>query len=171
MQKSSKTDRESLLYALNWFLDEVKQFKEVRQVALIGSICTNKPNPKDIDLLISIKPKTDLKKLATLRRKTQGRIGQGLLGTDMFIVEDGRYLGRLCRYREPWPRVVCCNDNLICDRTRNYLCNTSNNFSIDKSIINNPPITIYPKFSTTIEIPNDVGKVLHPYISQTAKFP
>lgn len=154
-----KTDREALLLAARWCVDEIKNLDEVIQVALIGSVCTNKPNPKDIDLLVTVRPGSDLTRLARLNRKTQGRIQQGLCSAEIFVAEDGRYVGRICRYREPWPRVICGNNKLVCDLHKEFLCNTSNNFTLSQSLIDTPPIILYPKFSASANVPDDVRQI------------
>jgi predicted nucleotidyltransferase len=159
MPVCQRTDRQALLSAVRWFLNEARHLDEVLQIALIGSVCTNKKHPKDIDLLITVKPGSDLKRLATLRRKTQGRIQQGLLGTDMFIVDTGEYIGRLCRYREPHPRVSCCDDKLVCDSTKTFLCDTSRNFVIPQSLVDYPTIILYPEFSAPPGTPDDVLQI------------
>jgi predicted nucleotidyltransferase len=49
-----------------------KRLPGITRIALIGSLTTNKANPKDADLLLSVTDDTDLTSLARLTRKLQG---------------------------------------------------------------------------------------------------
>lgn len=150
------TDRGALLLAAKWFVDKAKNLDCVKQIALIGSICTSKKNPKDIDLLLAIAAGADIAPLAKLTRQMQGRIQRGLLGADVFLVEEGNYLGRPCRYREPHMRVVCANDNLRCSLDRAFLCDTSTAFTLKKALLASPPIILYPRLHAEVPVPADV---------------
>ncbi len=149
-------DRDVLLDVGKWFFDQAKLLTEVEQIALVGSICTAKKKPKDIDFLVNIRSGADIKALATLARKLQGRIQKGNLGADVFIVEDGKYIGRACHYKEPWPRVVCRQRALHCSLERNYLCNTANNFQLKKDVIEKPALILWPSLIINAELPGDV---------------
>jgi predicted nucleotidyltransferase len=150
------TDRGALLLAAKWFVDRAKKVESVKQIALIGSICTGKQNPKDIDILLTIAANTDIAPIARLSRQMLGRIQRGLLGADVFLVEEGRYLGRPCRYREPHPRVVCAHDNLRCSLDRAFLCDTSMAFKLKGKLLASPPIILYPEFQAKVVVPADV---------------
>jgi len=70
------------------FLDEAARFVRaasaipgVRRIAMIGSIVTDKPNPKDIDLLLTVTDEADLAPLALCARRLRqvgDRICSGL---------------------------------------------------------------------------------------------
>ena len=129
---NAPTDRSVLLDCTQWFVEKIKQLDGVIRVALIGSICTNQKNPKDIDILITIREGLDITRIATLKRKLSGRIQRGSLGADVFLVENGQYIGRPCNYKEPWVRVVCAQNKNICHIDRLFLCDTSRNFQLGK---------------------------------------
>ena len=152
-------DRGALLLAAKWFVEKASTIDAVQQIALIGSICTGKKNPKDIDLLLTLTPGANIAPLSRLKRQMQGRIQRGLLGADVFLMEEGKYLGRPCRYREPHPRVVCAHDGLMCSLERSFLCNTSAAFNLEKKLLVSPPIILFPKFRASVEVPADIRTV------------
>jgi len=101
-----------------------------------------------------------LKQLGKLKRKLQGRISRGSMGSDVFIVEGDHYIGRACQYREPWPRADCISRKLRCADGREFLCETSANFSLDQHVIDNPPVILWPEVRQNAHVPADVQKVL-----------
>jgi predicted nucleotidyltransferase len=46
--------REQLLSHLPWFVSAVAKLPGIRRIALLGSITTDKQNPKDIDFLVVV---------------------------------------------------------------------------------------------------------------------
>jgi len=63
------------------FLDEVLRFVRsaanlpgVLRIALVGSILTDRPDPKDVDVLVSVADDAELAPLAALGRRLQGRL-------------------------------------------------------------------------------------------------
>ena len=150
------TDRGALLLAAKWFVDRAKKLESVKQIALVGSICTNKKNPKDIDILLTIATDSDIAPLSKLKRQMQGRTQRGLLGADVFLVEEGQYIGRPCRFRDPHPRVACAHDGLRCNLDRAFLCDTSAAFKLKNELLTSPPIILYPEFQAKISVPADV---------------
>jgi len=154
------SDREHLLAAAQWFVDEVAKLEDVEQVALVGSLCSDQRKPRDLDLLVTTKPGASIKALAKLKRSLQGKISRGSMGSDVFIAEGGHYIGRACQYREPWPRADCMARKLRCADGREFLCDTSANFSLDQHIIDNPPVILWPEVKQNADVPGDVRKLL-----------
>jgi len=71
----------------------------VLRIALIGSLTTDEPDPKDADLLVTVADDADLAPLATLGRKLQGHAQSFNRGGEVFLADPrGNYLGRTC----PW---------------------------------------------------------------------
>jgi predicted nucleotidyltransferase len=157
--KKNETDRSVLLGAAKWLVDAVVNCHEIKKVALCGSICTNKEHPKDLDVLIYLKSDADIKPVAALKRKLQGQISRGRLGADVFLIEDDKYIGRACYYKEPWCRVVCSNAGLRCDLKRLHLCDTSRTVTLKQELVDNPPVTIFPEFSTIVQLPQDLKEI------------
>jgi len=108
---------------------------------------------RDLDLLVTVKPGSSIKALGKLKRKLQGKISRGSMGSDVFIAEGGRYIGRACQYREPWPRADCMARKLHCADGREFLCDTSADFSLDEAVIDNPPVILWPEVKKNTEIP------------------
>src|SRR6266498_2923745 len=93
--------RHQLLSHLPWFVSTATKLSGVRRVALLGSITTNKQDPKDIDFLVEIEDEVDLEPLARLGRKIKGRAQQINRGADIFLADNrGKYIGRTCSWRE-----------------------------------------------------------------------
>lgn len=155
-----ETDRSALLQAAKWFLENIFKRDDIEKIAFLGSICTNKKYPKDIDILVYLKPGADIESIAALKRKFQGRIDRGTMGADIFLAENGKYIGRACCYKEPWVRAVCAQQKLCCNRDRIFLCDTSQSFALKPEIVANPPVVVYPDFSTESAIPNDLKEMI-----------
>jgi predicted nucleotidyltransferase len=100
--------RPHLLDAVLAFVRATRSTPGILRIALLGSLATDKPVPKDADVLVTIDPAMDLAPLARLGRRLQGTAQTINLGADIFLADAaGRYLGRICHYRECWPRVAC----------------------------------------------------------------
>jgi hypothetical protein len=64
MKDNSAGHRQQLLDALRRFVVAARQIAGVRRIALLGSIVTPRPNPKDIDVLVVVADDADLTPLA-----------------------------------------------------------------------------------------------------------
>jgi len=90
-----------LLEAVLTFVRSARDCPGVLRIALVGSLTTPKPIPKDADVLVTIKADMDLAQLARCGRRLKGTAQTINLGGDIFLAdESGRYLGRICHYRE-----------------------------------------------------------------------
>lgn len=96
------SDREHLLAAAEWFVEEASKLEDVNQIALVGSLCTDQKKPRDLDLLVTVRPDASIKALGKLKRKLQGKISRGSMGSDVFIMEGGCYIGRACQQQTQW---------------------------------------------------------------------
>ncbi|MFB3902207.1 MAG: hypothetical protein ACE15E_02035 [Acidobacteriota bacterium] len=160
VEADRNTDRGALLHAGRVFLGLAARLEEVQQTALIGSMTTEKKKPKDIDFLVTVKPRTDLRRLAKAARRLSGEIARGRLGSDVFVVEEGDYLGRTCRFTDPWQRRQCLVNRLACCTERKFLCDTSSNFRLAPELIADPPIVLFPEFRARVPVPKDVTAML-----------
>ena len=98
--------REKLLSHLPWFVSQVAKLPGVHRIALLGSIITNKQNPKDIDFLVVVDDDLNLEPLARLGRKIKGSAQQMNRGADIFLADvQGRYIGRTCSWRRCGPGI------------------------------------------------------------------
>ena len=93
--------RVQLLEAALTFVRSAACLPGVKRIALIGSLTTPEPSPKDIDVLVSVTDDMSLAPLAKAARQLNGRAMQSgrSRGGDVFLADvGGNYLGRTC----PW---------------------------------------------------------------------
>lgn len=67
------------------FVRVARKLPGVTRIALIGSMTTEEPEPKDADLLVTVTDDADLARLATLGRKLQGHAQGFNRGGDVFL--------------------------------------------------------------------------------------
>jgi predicted nucleotidyltransferase len=89
MRDTFENHRTELLDGLRRFVVAARSVAGVRQIALVGSIVTTKPNPKDIDVLVVVADDADLALLAKHARRLQGHAQSFNRGADVFVA-DGR---------------------------------------------------------------------------------
>src|SRR6266542_1977454 len=93
--------RPYLLAGVLRFVRAARNVEGVVRIALIGSLATDKLNPKDADLLVTIRDDADLVLLAALGRKLQGHAQQRNRGGEVFFcLPEGAYLGRTCFWKD-----------------------------------------------------------------------
>jgi predicted nucleotidyltransferase len=86
--------RPHLLNAVLAFVRAARSTPGVLRIALLGSLATDKPAPKDADVLVTIDSAIDLGPLARLARRLQGTAQTVNLGADIFLADAaGRYRG------------------------------------------------------------------------------
>lgn len=157
---STGTVREEMLAGVLRFVRGVERIAGVRRIALIGSIVTTKPTPKDVDLLVTVTDDADLAPLARCARQLQG----GLQGTnhwaDVFLVDErGRYLGRTCTWRECRPGLRASCDALHCG-WRPHLHDDLRDIRLTEAVIADPPVEIWPTVVRRTPVPRDVEGLL-----------
>jgi len=130
----------------------------VRRIALIGSLTTEKPVPKDADLLVVIDDTVDFDALAQLGRRLKGTAQSINLGGDIFLADEtGRYIGRICGHRECHPRKTCYALN--CGR-RQHLNDDLQEVALAPALMAEPPIDLRPKIVVRRTVPDDVNSLL-----------
>ena len=150
--------RRFLLLAVRSFVRAASVCPGVQRIALVGSLATDKAIPKDADVLITIDGAMDLDKLAQVGRRLQGTAQTINLGADIFLADkEGRYIGRICHYRECHPRAAC----------RAQHCGSRPNLNDDlhvvtllKDLIAAPPVDLWPKVIRRQTMPSDVEALL-----------
>jgi hypothetical protein len=151
--------REVLLTEVLNFVRAARDCAGVRRIALVGSLATPKPIPKDADVLATLEPGLDLEELAPIGRRLKGRCGTINLGADVFLCEtDGRYIGRVCGFRECHPRVRC--EAQTCASGRNRLNDDLHLVTLSPSLIAEPPFDLWPAVVRRAEAPEDVERLL-----------
>jgi len=157
-QPSVGEPRRHLLAATLAFVVAAWELPGVRRIALIGSLTTNKPVPKDTDLLVVIDDNVDFEKLAMLGRRLKGTTQSINLGADIFLADHNeRYIGRICRYRECFPRVLC--EARHCGQ-RNHLNDDLDLVTLAQSLIAAPPVDLRPGIVVRCAVPEDVEALL-----------
>ena len=150
--------RPHLLRAVLAFVRSARLCPGVRRIALVGSLTTGKPVPKDADVLVTVDGVDDLGPLARLGRRLKGQ-GQHInLGADVFLADEtGRYLGRICGYRECHPRALC--RALSCGR-RQHLNDDLQIVTLAAELIAAPPVELWPRIVRRTDVPADVEEEL-----------
>ena len=82
MKATSEGHRQQLLDGLRRFVVSARQIAGVRRIAVLGSILTMKPDPKDIDVLVVVADYADLTPLAACARRLQGHAQSFNRGAD-----------------------------------------------------------------------------------------
>jgi hypothetical protein len=150
--------RRPLLLAVRSFVRDARDCPGVLRIALVGSLTTAKANPKDADVLVTIAGTMDLTKLARAGRRLKGLAQTINLGADIFLADEGgRYLGRICHYRECHPRRACLAEH--CGR-RESLNDDLHVVTLSNELIAAPPVDLWPKVVRRVMVPPDVVAIL-----------
>ena len=86
-QPSVPDPRRRLLTAVLAFVQAARSLSGVRRIALLGSLTTDKPVPKDADVLVTIDADMDLAPLARIARRLKGTVQTVNLGADIFLAD------------------------------------------------------------------------------------
>lgn len=80
------------------------------------------------------------------------------LGADIFLADEGgRYIGRICHYRQCFPRIACLAEH--CGR-REHLNDDLHVVTLSKELIAVPPVTLWPQVVRNSAVPHDVEALL-----------
>jgi hypothetical protein len=150
--------RRALLLAVHSFVRAACTCPGVLRIALMGSLVTSKEIPKDADVLVTINDTMDLGELARAGRRLKGTAQTINLGADIFLAdEDGRYLGRICHYRECHPRVACLAQHC---GLREHLNDDFHVVTLSKELLAAPPVDLWPNVIRRLTVPPDVEALL-----------
>jgi predicted nucleotidyltransferase len=156
MNGTSEGHRQHLLNGLRRFVASVTQIPGVRRIAVLGSIVTIKPDPKDIDVLVVVADDADLAALATCARRLQGQAQSFNRGADVFLADErGAYIGRTCRWKDCRPGVRRSCDALHCGR-RPYLHDDLDAITLNTTLVQSPPVTLWPHVERGGQLPRDL---------------
>lgn len=151
--------REQLLSYLPWFVSEATKLSGIRRVALLGSITTNKQNPKDIDFLVVVDDDVDLEPLARLGRKIKVRAQQTNRGADIFLADaKGTYIGRTCSWKECRPGIRRSCDALNCGK-QPYLHDDLETVSLSDATVR-AALELWPSVEQRVGLPEDLKRTL-----------
>jgi len=156
MTNSELTIRDNLLTEVLGFVERARVCPGVRRIALIGSLVTDKDNPKDADVLVTVDDDADLTQLATVGRRLKGHAQSRNKGADIFLADPaGNYIGRICHWRECYPGKRMSCDARHCGR-RPYLHDDLDDVTLNASLIKAPPLELWPTIVRRTELPRDV---------------
>jgi hypothetical protein len=140
------------------FVRAARSTPGVHRISLLGSLASDKPVPKDADVLVTIDAAMDLHPLARLGRRLKGTAQTINLGADIFLADQaGRYLGRICHYRECRPRVAC--RALSCG-LRQHLNDDLQIVTPSPVLVSAPPIDLWPNIVARCAVPTDTQALL-----------
>ncbi|MBI5030122.1 MAG: hypothetical protein HZB51_06310 [Chloroflexi bacterium] len=152
--------RTRLIAEVLTFVRAARRVPGVTRIALIGSLTTDEPEPKDADLLVTVTDDADLAPLATLGRKLQGHAQGFNRGGEVFLADpQDNYLGRTCPWKQCAPGIRMRCDALHCGR-RHYLHDDLETIRLAKELIAAPPIVLWPQIIAHVPIPADVEQGL-----------
>ncbi|QCI67363.1 DUF6932 family protein [Phreatobacter stygius] len=157
-QPSVPDPRRHLLEAVLAFARAAQSSPGVQRIALLGSLTTDKPVPKDADVLVTIEAAMDLSGLARLGRRLKGTAQTINLGADIFLADRAdRYLGRICHYRECHTRVACRASH--CGQ-RQHLNDDLQIITLSPALISAPPVDLWPRIVRRGAVPADTEALL-----------
>jgi hypothetical protein len=160
MREKLENRRAELLHGLLEFVQGAKRVAGVRQISLMGSITTPKPNPKDIDVLVVVSDDADLALLARHARRLQGYAQTLNRGADVFLADErGKYIGRTCQWKECRPGIRQACDARHCGR-RPHLHDDLDDVKISEAAIAVPPVTLWPVVRRHAQLPRDLDVVV-----------
>lgn len=160
MGTTGEGHRAELLEGLRRFVTAARHVTGVRRIALVGSIVTAKPDPKDIDVLVVVSADADLASLAVHARRLQGHAQSLNRGADVFLANDrGEYIGRTCRWKDCRPGVRQACDARHCGR-RPHLHDDLDAITLSENVVAAPPVTLWPAVERHCVLPSDLEAVV-----------
>jgi len=159
-QRIPQTVRQWLLEDALQFVHTAMQLPGVVRIALLGSLTTEKPEPKDVDLLIAVTDAADLTPMAQAARRLKGHAQSYNHGADVFVADpSGHYLGRLCPWKQCAPGIRASCDALHCGH-RPFLHDDLATIRLASALVAHPPLDLFPEVIRRVPIPADVEAIL-----------
>jgi hypothetical protein len=138
------------------FVRAARKLPGVTRIALIGSLTTDRADPKDADLLLTVTDDADLTLLARCARRLQGRAQGFNRGGDVFLMNaQGTYLGRTCPWKECAPGIRQSCNALHCG-LRHYLHDDLQTLTLPQAVISEPALELWPQMTARAPVPEDV---------------
>ena len=152
--------RSHLLAGVLAFTQAACRIPGVTRIALIGSLATDKPDPRDADLLVTVADDADLTLLAAHGRKLLGHAQSRNCGGEVFLASPpGDYLGRTCPWKTCAPGIRMSCDAQHCGQ-RPYLHDDLRAIRLPRALIAAPPIELWPQVVAHATPPKDVEALL-----------
>ncbi|HZL36419.1 MAG TPA: hypothetical protein VFC78_13955 [Tepidisphaeraceae bacterium] len=154
--------RHFLLLQVRRFVERAVQIPGIERIALVGSLTTEKPDPKDADVLVTVRDDADLASLAAEGRRLKGRTQTRNKTADIFLCDpSGIYIGRTCHWRDCRPGVRMACDALHCGR-RHYLHDDLRCVTLSTALVTKPPLVLWPRVIRNAALPADLERILIP---------
>jgi hypothetical protein len=154
------SERARLIAEVLAFVRAAHRLPGITRIALIGSLTTDKADPKDADLLETLTDDTDLAPLAHLSRRLQGHAQNMNRGGEVFLVNpSNNYLGRICQWKICAFGIRMSCDALHCGQ-REYLHDDLKAITLAQNVIAAPPLELWPQIIARVPIPQDVEQGL-----------
>lgn len=151
--------RQQLLSEILWFVPAVARLIGVRRIALLGSMTTEKKDPKDIDFLVFVDDEVSLGPLAKIGRKVKGHAQNIGRGADIFLANPtGHYIGRTCGWIQCGPGIRRSCRALNCGR-RHYLNDDLKAVTLSDETVRSS-VELWPVVERRTGLPDDLEKVL-----------
>jgi len=152
--------RTHLLAGVLAFTQAACRVPSVTRIALIGSLATDKPDPKDADTLVTVADDADLTLLAAHGRKLLGHCQSRNRGGEVFLANPrGVCLGRACPWKDCRPGIRMSCDARHCG-ARPYLHDDLGAIRLPKALVTQPPIELWPQAAAHVSVPADVEALL-----------
>jgi predicted nucleotidyltransferase len=152
--------RVHLLNGVRKFVLEAVECPGVHRIAIVGSLTTDKQDPNDADVLVTVSAGAELSKLARAARRLKGHAQQINCGADIFLVDPAEvYIGRICHWKDCRPGVRQSCDALHCGR-RPFLHDDVQVVNLDPDLVNNPPVVVWPSIIRNQSVPDDVESIV-----------
>lgn len=149
-----------LLAGVRRFVKRACACPGVGRIALVGSLVTDKRDPKDADLLVTVADGADLAPLAIEARRLKGHAQGRNKGADVFLADPrGGYIGRICHWRECRPGIRASCRARHCGQ-RPFLSDDLDVVTLDAALIAAPPLELWPGIVRRGAIPGDVEALL-----------
>jgi hypothetical protein len=145
---------------IDFFLQRATALPGIERIALVGSITTPKPDPKDLDLLVTVRHDLPLADLARLSRQVRGRLQSINHGCDAFLADPvAGYIGRLCVWTRCGPGIRVSCDARHCGR-RKFLHDDFDDIRLADELVRQPPVELWPKLIVRCPLPADLARLV-----------
>jgi hypothetical protein len=152
--------RAHLLAGMLTFTQAARRIPGLTRIALIGSLASDKPDPKDADVLVTVADDADLTLLAAQGRKLLGHCQSRNRGAEVFLTNPrGSYLGRICPWKDCRPGIRVRCDALHCG-ARPFLHDDLRAVRLPITLIAQPPLELWPQVVMRVLAPADVEALL-----------
>lgn len=152
--------REFLLDEVADFVRKASRLDGVKRIALLGSVTTSKPEPKDVDVIVTVEDDMDLTVLAKVGRQLAGHAQSRNKGADVFLADPtGSYIGRTCHWSRCRPGVCASCDAMHCG-LRAYLHDDLGAVTLTAKLVKEPPVDLWPQVVRRAKLPEDVERMI-----------